>query len=168
MPQYKGLIHGTTQIIKSEGILGIYRGLFPVVGYTSTYLRRISILIIFQMMRQGANSAVRFSTYSSLKAFVQGNARPGQQLPGSITFAVGAMAGLVTTYVTMPLDVIKTRMQSLEARNKYQNSFHCAYKTYTEDGLLRFWAGTTPRLMRLVVSPTSESLSVYTAHARHL
>ena len=105
-----------------------------------------------QMMRQGANSAVRFTTYSSLKAFVQGNARPGQQLPGSITFGIGAIAGLVTTYVTMPLDVVKTRMQSLEARHKYQNSFHCAYKTYTEDGFLRFWAGTTPRLMRLVVS----------------
>jgi len=134
VPKYRGLIHGTTEIIKSEGILGIYRGLFPV------------------MMRQGANSAVRFTTYSSLKAFVQGNARPGQQLPSSITFAVGAVAGLVTTYVTMPLDVIKTRMQSLDARKKYRNSFHCAYKTYTEDGLLRFWAGTTPRLMRLVLS----------------
>lgn len=104
------------------------------------------------MMRQGANSAVRFSTYSSLKAFVQGNARPGQQLPASITFSIGAVAGLVTTYVTMPLDVIKTRMQSLEARQNYKNSFHCAYKTYTEDGLLRFWAGTTPRLARLVLS----------------
>lgn len=103
------------------------------------------------MMRQGANSAVRFSTYSSLKAFVQGNARPGQQLPASITFSIGAVAGLVTTYVTMPLDVIKTRMQSLQARQNYKNSFHCAYKTYTEDGLLRFWAGTTPRLARLVV-----------------
>ncbi|KAF8591717.1 mitochondrial tricarboxylate transporter [Ramaria rubella] len=134
VPQYKGLIHGTTQIVKAEGITGIYRGLFPV------------------MMRQGANSAVRFSTYSSLKAFVQGNARPGQQLPASITFAIGATAGLVTTYVTMPLDVIKTRMQSLGAQEKYKNSFHCAYKTYREDGLLRFWAGTTPRLMRLVVS----------------
>lgn len=31
-PQYRGLIHGTTQIVKQEGIRGIYRGLFPVVG----------------------------------------------------------------------------------------------------------------------------------------
>lgn len=104
------------------------------------------------MMRQGANSAVRFSTYSSLKAFVQGNARPGQQLPSSITFAIGAIAGFITTYATQPLDVIKTRMQSLEARKQYKNSFHCAYITYRDDGLLRFWAGTTPRLMRLIVS----------------
>lgn len=31
VPQYRGLIHGTGQIIKAEGITGIYRGLFPVV-----------------------------------------------------------------------------------------------------------------------------------------
>lgn len=31
-PQYRGLIHGTVSIVKQEGILGIYRGLFPVVS----------------------------------------------------------------------------------------------------------------------------------------
>lgn len=30
-PQYRGLIHGTTSIVRQEGIRGIYRGLFPVV-----------------------------------------------------------------------------------------------------------------------------------------
>ena len=30
-PQYRGLIHGTTMIVRQEGISGIYRGLFPVV-----------------------------------------------------------------------------------------------------------------------------------------
>jgi solute carrier family 25 citrate transporter 1 len=133
-PQYRGLIHGTTRIVQQEGIRGIYRGLFPV------------------MMRQGGNSAVRFTTYSTLKQFVQGTARPGQNLPSSITFGIGAVAGLVTVYTTMPLDVIKTRMQSLHAREQYRNSFHCAYRIFTEEGLLRFWAGTTPRLARLVLS----------------
>lgn len=133
-PQYKGLIHGTRSIIAEEGIFGIYRGLFPV------------------MMRQGANSAVRFTTYTTLKQFVQGNTRPGQTLPSSITFAIGGMAGLVTVYATMPLDVVKTRMQSLDARTQYRNSFHCIYRTFTEEGITRFWRGTTPRLVRLVIS----------------
>ncbi|KAJ3570184.1 hypothetical protein NP233_g4575 [Leucocoprinus birnbaumii] len=133
-PQYRGLVHGTVSIVKQEGIFGIYRGLFPV------------------MMRQGANSAVRFTTYSTLKQFVQGTARPGQPLPSAITFGIGAIAGLVTVYTTMPLDVIKTRMQSLEARTQYRNSFHCAYRIFTEEGVLRFWTGTTPRLARLVMS----------------
>ncbi|KAJ7178584.1 mitochondrial tricarboxylate transporter [Mycena crocata] len=133
-PQYRGLIHGTASIVRQEGIRGIYRGLFPV------------------MMRQGANSAIRFTTYSTLKQFVQGVARPGQTLPSTITFGIGGIAGLVTVYTTMPLDVIKTRMQSLEARAQYRNSFHCAYRIFTEEGILRFWTGTTPRLTRLVLS----------------
>ena len=31
VPQYRGLIHGTKEIVKAEGLRGIYRGLFPVV-----------------------------------------------------------------------------------------------------------------------------------------
>jgi hypothetical protein len=31
VPQYRGLIHGTTEIVKAEGLRGVYRGLFPVV-----------------------------------------------------------------------------------------------------------------------------------------
>ncbi|KAI0798173.1 mitochondrial tricarboxylate transporter [Abortiporus biennis] len=133
-PRFKGLIDGTSCIVREEGLRGIYRGLFPV------------------MMRQGANSAVRFTTYTTLKQFVQSTAPPGQTLPTSITFGIGAIAGLVTVYTTMPLDVIKTRMQSLTARQQYSNSFHCGYRIFTEEGILRFWAGTTPRLVRLMLS----------------
>ncbi|KAF9018641.1 mitochondrial tricarboxylate transporter [Hymenopellis radicata] len=133
-PQYRGLFHGTAMIVRQEGIRGVYRGLFPT------------------MMRQGANSAIRFTTYSTLKQFVQGAARPGQQLPSTITFGIGAIAGVVTVYMTMPLDVIKTRMQSLEARSQYRNFAHCAYRIFTEEGVRRFWTGTTPRLARLVMS----------------
>ncbi|KAA1475991.1 mitochondrial tricarboxylate transporter [Dentipellis sp. KUC8613] len=133
-PQYRGLIHGTASIVREEGLRGIYRGLFPV------------------MMRQGANSAVRFTTYSTVKQFVQSRTRPGQQLPAGVTFGIGAIAGLVTVYTTMPLDVVKTRMQSLEASAQYRNSFHCAYRIFTEEGVRRFWTGTTPRLARLIMS----------------
>lgn len=49
-----------------------------------------------QMMRQGANSAVRFTTYSAMKQAVQGSAGPSQQLPSTVTFGIGAMAGIIT------------------------------------------------------------------------
>ncbi|GAB1518846.1 hypothetical protein RhiTH_001911 [Rhizoctonia solani] len=142
-PRFRGLIHGTGIIVREEGIRGIYRGLFPV------------------MMRQGANSAVRFTTYSTLKQFVQSNMRlrEGVPLPSSVTFGVGAIAGLVTVYTTMPLDVIKTRMQSLKARSQYKNSFDCAYQTFVNDGLLSFWRGATPRLARLMASRLEIDLS---------
>ena len=48
--------------------------------------------------------------------------------------------------------MIKTRMQSLEARTQYRNSFHCAARILSEEGVLRFWRGATPRLARLVLS----------------
>jgi len=133
-PRFRGLVHGTTMIVREEGFRGIYRGLFPV------------------MLRQGANSAVRFTSYSTLKQFVQGNARPGQKLSSGLTFAIGGVAGLITVYTTMPFDVIKTRMQSLQAPKLYRNSFHCAYVVFAEGGILGFWKGTTPRLARLVMA----------------
>ena len=58
------------------------------------------------MMRQGANSAVRFTTYTTLKQSVQSRTRTGQALPSSVTFAIGAIAGLVTVYTTMPLECV--------------------------------------------------------------
>ncbi|KAG9013715.1 hypothetical protein FRB94_001277 [Tulasnella sp. JGI-2019a] len=134
VPRFKGLVDGTMTIIREEGFRGIYRGLFPVI------------------LRQGANSAVRFTSYSTLKQFVQGNARPGQKLSNTLTFAIGGVAGLITVYTTMPFDVVKTRMQSLEAKKMYKNSFQCAYKIGTEDGIRGFWKGTTPRLARLVMA----------------
>lgn len=60
------------------------------------------------MMRQGANSAVRFTTYTTLKQSVQSRTRAGagQTLPSSVTFGIGAVAGLVTVYTTMPLEYV--------------------------------------------------------------
>ncbi|KEP52225.1 CTP1 citrate transporter [Rhizoctonia solani 123E] len=128
-PRFRGLIHGTGIIVREEGIRGVYRGLFPV------------------MMRQGANSAVRFTTYSTLKQFVQSNMRlrEGIPLPSSVTFGVGAVAGLVTVYTTMPLEQVPLFTIIC-------NSFDCAYQTFVNDGFLSFWRGATPRLARLMLS----------------
>jgi solute carrier family 25 citrate transporter 1 len=134
-PKYKGLVHGTKTIIAEEGIGGIYRGLGPV------------------MARQGANSAVRFTCYSYFKTALQNWRDKGDEpLPSAHTFAAGAMAGIVTVYTTMPLDVVKTRMQSLEARELYKNSIDCLVKVVKQNGIFSLWKGTTPRLARLIFS----------------
>ncbi|KAG9290671.1 hypothetical protein G9A89_011634 [Geosiphon pyriformis] len=133
-PQYKGLIHGITRIVNQEGLGGIYRGVFPV------------------MMRQGANQAVRFSTYSTLKQEFQKRNGPGQPLPWIVTFGIGSIAGIVTVYTTMPLDVVKTKMQGLHAKELYRSSFHCLWTVIRNDGVLALWKGATPRLSRLLLS----------------
>ncbi|KAL7420768.1 hypothetical protein Q5752_004720 [Cryptotrichosporon argae] len=133
-PRFRGTAHGVRTIIAEEGYRGIYRGVGPV------------------MLRQGANSAVRFSSYSTLKQLAQGSSPGGAPLPGWMTFAIGATAGVITVYSTMPFDVVKTRMQSLRAKQEYRNALHCAYRIATEEGVLKFWKGTVPRLGRLIMS----------------
>ncbi|KAG9102059.1 hypothetical protein FRC06_002344 [Ceratobasidium sp. 370] len=164
--QFDGNKDGPLAIVRDtwnkHGLKGFYSGCTALVVGNAvkagvrfvSYDKFKQMLADENMMRQGANSAVRFTTYSTLKQFVQSNMRlhEGSSLPSSITFGVGAVAGLVTVYTTMPLDVVKTRMQSLKARSQYKNSFDCAYQTFTNDGILSFWRGTTPRLARLMLS----------------
>jgi solute carrier family 25 citrate transporter 1 len=55
-------------------------------------------------------------------------------------------------YATQPLDKIKTRMQSIESKKNYKNSFACATSIFKNEGILTFWSGAVPRLARLVLS----------------
>lgn len=40
------------------------------------------------------------------QSFVSGNARPGESLPAGVTFGIGAVAGVITVYTTMPLECV--------------------------------------------------------------
>jgi len=77
---------------------------------------------------------------------------PGEKVGSLATFGLGGLAGIVTVYATMPLDTVKTRMQSLEAKKDYKNSFHCAATIFKNEGILTFWSGAPPRLGRLTLS----------------
>ncbi|RCH80747.1 hypothetical protein CU098_008181 [Rhizopus stolonifer] len=104
------------------------------------------------MARQGANSAVRFTSYSYFKSGLQSwRGKANEPLPSTYTFAAGAMAGIVTVYSTMPLDVVKTRMQGLDAK-MYKNSVDCLIQVVKQNGIFSLWKGTTPRLTRLIFS----------------
>lgn len=134
-PRYQGFVRGTSLLIKDKGLSGIYRGVVPVT------------------MRQAANQAVRLGSYNAMKTWIQ-ESKPDPTLPLSSleTFAVGAVAGIITVYTTMPLDTVKTRMQSLQAKTEYRGTMHCFYRVFKEEGPLTFWKGATPRLGRLVLS----------------
>lgn len=77
----QGMVHGIRTIVAEEGISGIYRGLGAVVA------------------RQGANSAVRMSTYSLLRDRlshsypVDGRGKP--MVPWFVTFFSGMLLELL-------------------------------------------------------------------------
>jgi solute carrier family 25 citrate transporter 1 len=43
-------------------------------------------------------------------------------------------------------------MQSIDAKQEYRNSFHCATRIFKEESILAFWSGALPRLVRLSLS----------------
>jgi len=133
-PRMHGFLHGSRMIWQEKGIRGFFQGFVPTTA------------------RQAANSAVRFSSYTSLRQMAQSYVAPGEKLGALSTFGLGGVAGIITVYTTMPIDTVKTRMQSIEARQLYRNSLHCVVKIFKEEGLLTFWAGALPRLGRLVLS----------------
>ncbi|KAK5942662.1 hypothetical protein PMZ80_005227 [Knufia obscura] len=133
-PRMNGFLHGSALIAREQGIRGFFKGFVPTTA------------------RQAANSAVRFSTYTWLKQMAESYTSPGERLGTISTFGLGAIAGAVTVYTTQPIDTVKTRMQSLEARNLYKNSIQCGLSILKNEGVLTLWSGATPRLGRLVLS----------------
>ncbi|KAL5335042.1 mitochondrial carrier domain-containing protein [Aspergillus crustosus] len=127
----QGLIKMARHMLRQEGVRAFWRGTAPVVG------------------KQAVNSGVRFTTYGLLEGEV---ARRWPELAGKVstTLAIGAMSGVVTVYASMPFDNIKTRIQSVQG--EYNGLINCATNILQKDGIAGFWAGTTPRLMRLMLS----------------
>ena len=87
----RGFIHGSKIIWQEKGIRGFFQGFVPTTA------------------RQAANSAVRFGSYTTLKQMAQSYTAPGEKLGALSTFGLGAMAGTITVYTTMPIDTVKTR-----------------------------------------------------------
>eukprot|EP00808_Paulinella_micropora_P007259 g12080.t1 len=132
VPRYRGLIHGTMTILRDEGPRGVYQGVAATV------------------MRQAANSAVRFSVYDRMKQYVVAD-RKEKSFTAVESALVGVLAGVASTYATMPLDVTKTRLQGLRSSD-YNGVFDCFRKILANEGVLAFWKGTTPRLARVAPS----------------
>lgn len=133
-PRMRGFLSAVPIIARERGIRGFFQGFVPTTA------------------RQAANSATRFGAYNMLKQLAESYTAPGEKLGVAGTFAMGGLAGLITVYVTQPLDTIKTRMQSIEARAQYGNSARCAALIFKQEGVLTFWSGALPRLARLIVS----------------
>jgi solute carrier family 25 citrate transporter 1 len=116
-PKYKGFYHGVREIIKQNGIGGIYKGVTATI------------------IKQGSNQAIRFFVMESLKheyrkfKKVDVNA----PVPVVITGIFGLIAGAASVFGNTPVDVVKTRMQGLES-SKYKNTFDCAYQIMKHEG----------------------------------
>lgn len=128
-PQYKGFLHGVGQIVKTYGIRGLYQGVTATV------------------LKQGSNQAIRFFVMESLKDLYRGG-NPAAPVPKYIVGLMGSVAGAASVLGNTPIDVIKTRMQGLEAA-KYKNTWDCLTKIIKNEGFAALYKGTLPRMGRV-------------------
>ena len=65
----------------------------------------------------------------------------------------GAFAGGVSVLIFQGIDVVKSRMQGLEA-HKYRSTMHCVTELLKNEGPLAFYKGVGPRLTRVCLEGT--------------
>ena len=111
-------------VIKNEGIQGLYQ------GYTPT------------LLRQSLNQSSRFLFYQHYKDYITKKEKkfsPFNSLQG------GVFAGIFSVIVSSPADVIKTQMQE----GKKERMISIIKRIYSDFGLTGFWRGSLARMLRV-------------------
>lgn len=128
-PKYKGFYHGVRCIVREQGLRGVYQGLAATIA------------------KQGSNQAIRFGVMESLKDWWR-DGDPKKPINKMVVGTFGAIAGAASVFGNTPIDVVKTRMQGLEA-SQYKGTIDCALQIARKEGLPAFYKGTVPRLSRV-------------------
>ncbi len=141
---YRGVIDGLRTVYRSEGMTGLYRGVWA------------------SMLRVAVGSAAQMASYKKSKQFVQ--ERFG--LSGSVPVIVGAAAvsGIVCSLSMNPLDgekhflvlfllfltlaVVSTRMYN--NAHQYSGVFDVLARTVRTEGVLALWKGVSGQFSRIV------------------
>ena len=133
-----GAIQSAKEIIKKDGVKGLWRGLGPalvlvinpVVQYT-TFERLVTILLSYRQARSGttATKPVGRSALSDWDLFL-----------------LGAVSKLIATGGTYPILVVKSRLQA--ATHKYGNIIKAIIQILKTEGISGLYAGLGPKLLQ--------------------
>ncbi|CAK5180351.1 unnamed protein product [Aphanomyces euteiches] len=132
------------KIYDEEGIAGLFVGLGPKAAHTVCGLTMLPLVTVIVQVLQ---NFFYFYWYSWLKALYEKTRGP---LTTTANLSIGALAGAINMTITLPLDVVSTRIQTSDASTSTVELVHQLYK---EDGLLSFWKGYIPSLV-LVTNPS--------------
>lgn len=131
-PQYKSLKSAVMQIVKTEGVRGLYRGVTPNV------------------LGSGGAWGCYFFFYNTIKTWIQGgNSR--KPLGPSMHMFAAADAGILTLVMTNPLWVVKTRLclqymddKHLPETLRYNGMIDAIKKIYRTEGVRGLYRGFVP------------------------
>ncbi|XP_069484759.1 mitochondrial glutamate carrier 2 [Ambystoma mexicanum] len=124
----------TRDLIRTQGIAGVYKGL------GATLVRDVPFSVIY------------FPLFANLNKL--GQTSPDQKAPFLHSFMAGCLAGSVAAVAVTPLDVLKTRIQTLKkghGEDTYNGIADCARKIWRNEGPSAFMKGAVCRA--LVIAP---------------
>ncbi|OJJ81402.1 putative mitochondrial oxaloacetate transporter (Oac) [Aspergillus glaucus CBS 516.65] len=127
--QYRNAFDGLSQIYKSEGMGGLYRG----VGAA--------------MVRTGFGSSVQLPTYFFAKRRLTRHL--GMEEGPGLHLASSAASGFVVACVMHPPDTIMSRMYN-QTGDLYKGVFDCLSKTVKTEGLFAIYKGFFAHLARIL------------------
>ncbi|KAH6841129.1 mitochondrial carrier domain-containing protein [Chaetomium sp. MPI-CAGE-AT-0009] len=127
--RYRNAWDGMSQIFRSEGIRGLYRG----VGAA--------------MIRTGFGSSVQLPTYFFAKRRLMKHL--GMEEGAPLHLASSTASGFVVCVVMHPPDTIMSRMYNQNG-NLYKGVFDCLGKTIRTEGFFAIYKGFLPHLARIL------------------
>ncbi|XP_054283102.1 mitochondrial uncoupling protein Bmcp [Macrosteles quadrilineatus] len=133
--KYRGMVDAFLQIARQEGFRALYSGICPAV------------------LRQATYGTIKFGTYYTLKSAID---RREEDITVNVCCAV--VAGMVSSAIANPTDVLKVRMQVLGLQA--QGLIGAAQDLYRHEGIPGLWRGVGPTAQRAAVIAAVE-LPVY-------
>ncbi|KAJ5328030.1 Mitochondrial carrier protein [Penicillium brevicompactum] len=121
---YRGAFDALGRIARAEGVAGLWAGATPTV--VRAMALNMGQLTFFSEAKSQLRQHTTLSTTSQ-------------------TFAASAIAGFFASFLSLPFDFIKTRLQKQQkdasGKLPYKGLFDCARKVAKEEGWLRFYRG---------------------------
>ncbi|KAG5765363.1 hypothetical protein H9Q72_006574 [Fusarium xylarioides] len=147
--QYRNSLDCLAQVVRMEGVRGLYRGL------TASYLGTVE-------------TAMHLVMYERLKVMIRyglggNNASLGELGTWASTSGAAASAKLATVLVTYPHEVVRTRLRQAPLENgapRYTGLVHCFQSVWRSEGVNGLYGGLTPHLVRSIPSAVI-TLGVY-------
>eukprot|EP01018_Ginkgo_biloba_P029450 Gb_08151 [translate_table: standard] len=127
-PRYNGVLDAFAKIVRSEGVAGLWRGVWPNV-------QRACLVNMGEL-----------ACYDQAKRTI---IRRGVCEDNVYAHTLASMmSGLSATALSCPADVVKTRMMN-QAGDGYKTSLDCLVKTVRREGVMALWKGFFPTWARL-------------------
>ncbi|XP_013411681.1 mitochondrial 2-oxoglutarate/malate carrier protein [Lingula anatina] len=129
---YTNVFNALSRITKEEGIATLWRGCLPTVG------------------RAMVVNAAQLGTYSRAKQMLLKTGYFRDNL--FCHFNASMISGLVTTIASMPVDIVKTRLQNMKVVSgvpEYSGAINCFTRVIKVEGVFSLWKGFMPYYFRL-------------------